>query len=259
MSIDLLGAPVLSRRAALTAAAASPVLAAAAPAAAARAAAPPPPVTNVFVHAHQDDELLSLGPEIKAHADAGQAVAVVCATDGAATWTRSEIARRLGRDVEPWEMTVHRDDEWVESVRTLGGIPVLPPPGVRGADGDLGDAGAAAVIDWCLTTWPGVRVKTHSPLAPHRDHSALGRAALAARQAGTVRHLWLYLSGNERRILVEQGADLPDLEPLSRDTWPAQAGYRRWDPPRWWSVGYISAPVPLGLAAEDPTCYRYQA
>ena len=51
----------------------------------------------VFVAAHQDDELLSMGSSIVSHVQAGYRVYVIPATDGQATGARFKVAERLGR------------------------------------------------------------------------------------------------------------------------------------------------------------------
>ena len=101
--------------------------------------APPAPAasvpTSVFVVAHQDDEILSMGSGIRQHTEIGRVVVIV-ATDGAATAARHKVADRLDREVTPEEIVVHRDVEFRWTCRALGADECLAAPeGLRIPDG----------------------------------------------------------------------------------------------------------------------------
>ena len=226
-----------------------------APTLAAPAAGGSGPATVVYVAAHQDDETLSMGSSIAEHVDAGHDVLVVAATDGSATGSgRRSVEKRLG-PVTDAQLVTARDVEFLHAVTTLGATPVLPPPGVRVRDGHLDDDAATRMLTWVLASWPGARVKTHSPLAPHSDHAALGRATTCLYRQGAIGDLRLYLSAGERARVVGGPR-------LSRVRHPrvvdAAAEYLLWQPSAGrWSVGGWSARALLSALSRDPSCYRY--
>lgn len=218
--------------------------------------APPPAApTSVFVVAHQDDELVGMGATLRKHTNGADHVVVVVATDGSATGAVRKIGAKLGVDwttISKAELTAHRDAEFMASCAALGADECLvAPAGLRMPDRGLTDAGADAIMAWAMATWPGAKIKTHSYLIGHTDHQALGRALKRGYDAGAITDARFHISHRERNNL---GTAAPNLmrhtEPVG-DT--EQDSYRRWAPPGWWSVGYLSAGDIFDWHRADPT------
>lgn len=218
--------------------------------------------TSVFVVAHQDDELLSMGSGIRQHAEIGRVVVVV-ATDGAATQARHDIAARLGREVEPWEIVVHRDAEFRWTCRALGADECLAAPdGLRIPDGQATPESADALFSWVAETWPGARVKTHSWLSPHGDHAALGEALHRAYHAGTLEDARFYIAPYELTSFGgREGFPLPTgrtVRPVGDDE---QGAYRLWAPDkapdRYWAVPMSRVERLFDAHRADPVSYHH--
>lgn len=217
----------------------------------------------VFVVAHQDDELLTFGASVRSHAEAGVRTVVVVATDGSATRARGTIADRLGRDVTPAEMTIHRDAEFAWTCRALGADEcVTPPAGVRIVDGQSTPESTREVLGWVLQRWPGARVKTHSPLAYQLDHRLLGETAAQMHREGQITDLRHYLARYEITAARERGETVPSYGTTRRQVGDTeQDAYRLWAPDkgfnRYWSVGYISAGPSFRAHRADPVSHYH--
>ena len=219
----------------------------------------------VFVAAHQDDELLSMGSAIAAAVDQGRQTVVICATDGSATAARKTLSTKLGRRVTREQITAYRDAEFTWTVRTgLRATPVLPPPGIRMVDGGSTLAGAEALLRWVAQMWPGAAISTHSPWDTHLDHRPLAVAAVDLQaELGPVRH---FVPPYVLRDLRTNGlaVDMPRLSTVRRArAAAAQGAYRLWAPPapgstrtdRYFAIGYTSTPRSLDAHRVDPTSH----
>ncbi|WP_122262241.1 PIG-L deacetylase family protein [Ornithinimicrobium cerasi] len=215
--------------------------------------------TNVFVVAHQDDELLTFGSAIRQHAETGRVV-VVLVTDGSATAARSKIEDRLGRPVTPAEITTHRDTEFTWTCRALGADECVMAP-QRAVDGTLTPEAADEVMTWVAATWPGARVKSHTWLGWHNDHVNLGHALARAHEAGTITDARFYISPSELRWAGGESALPVPLGRVRRDVAGAQGAYRLWAPHvganRYWSVGYTSTRASFHAHAQDTVSYHH--
>lgn len=219
----------------------------------------------VYVAAHQDDEVLSMGSSIVEHVAAGNnEVIVVCATDGSATAARHKVSARLGREVTPEQITYYRDAEMRWAVQTgLGATFVIPPAGIRMGDGQTTLAGSRALLAWVLAQWPGCRIKTQSPWEDHLDHRSLGVAATDMHHEGLIPDLRLYLSP---WLYSPDRTDLPRMHAIRRSAAVrAQDAYRLWAPPkphssrddRYFQVGYTSVGSLFRAHAKDPVSRRH--
>lgn len=243
---------MIPRRTILSALIAAPLLGVAAPSPASTAA------TVVFVAAHQDDELLFMGSSIVSHVQSGHNVIVVPSTDGRASRARSTLSKRLGREVTEDEFVTYRDAEMRWTVRTgLRARFEVPPPGIRQRDGESTLGGTRAVLEWVLETWPGARIKTHTPWDTHLDHRSLGVVATDMHYEGLIPDLRLYTPGHIYR------QNLPDLPAHGRvrrwEAVNAQAAYKLWSPPkpgttrdRYYQIGWTSVARLFREHAADP-------
>ena len=181
----------MRRRTFLAGLAATPLLAAARP------ATVPGGYATVVLSPHQDDETLRLSAYIQRMTDRGDSVALVCATDGAAT----SVGPRLG--LTPAEVTRIRDREQAEAWAALtggrGDAPVkLGLPDGAATAPQVYEA-TAATLDGMVGR-PEVYVATYPPEGPfaylpapgagdaHPDHVACVEAArMLAADGVTVR------------------------------------------------------------------------
>ena len=127
------------------------------------------------IGAHPDDCEIGCGGALALHADAGDRVAICCATDGDAG----------GVDARPEDLAATRRREAEVAADAIGAAEVrflgLPDGRLAWAGYDL----VAALVRLVRELRPEV-VYAHHPGDAHPDHEALGRAAIdACRRAGT--------------------------------------------------------------------------
>lgn len=233
---------------------------------------------NLFFVAHQDDELLTFGGPIIQSLDAGCETYVICCSRG----ERSVIRQRLNNGKGcPWHEDTHsykltergftlsRDAEFIDSCLALG----VPRRGIvflhdRFSDGRLTPWGAMAVMEQYLVDYPGATLCTHSPLggaSQHRDHQALGIAALMVRRAqGTGVRFYVdpyYVQELEQEddgtsVMAEDVTGNPQaLERLGA----AAQSYKTWDPARSrYAIGYHSVPSYYAALEQHPCYYRHE-
>lgn len=249
----------------LTGAALTPAAHAAADHPAARATAVSAPTWGgqqvaLFLSAHQDDELLQMGSQIRADLLAGHRVVVVNCVDGRASGARTaSLARHLGYTPTVEEFVAVRDAEFLESTARLG-VPARQRviESQRLVDGRSTLEGAQRILTSWLARHPGALVRTHSWLDPHPDHANLGRAVAAAVDAGTVGP-----AQDARFFVPHPYADLPGTPPLQPVTEPVggveQTPYRDHDPAHdRWGVGYHSTPAYFDAHRADPTSWFHR-
>lgn len=212
----------------------------------------------VFVVAHQDDELLSMGSSIRQHAEAGRHVVVVLVTDGSGTVARKRLSERLGCEVPVDTLVASRDREWRLASYRLGADERRIYPN-RVVDATLTPAQADEVFDWVMTRWPGASVKSHSYLTPGNvDHRTLGEALLRAHDDGSIPDARFYLSGSEVRKMTAAGT-MPKVLKVRRPVGDSeQRSYRYWEPGKWLSVGYTSVPTSFDRHRADPISYYHR-
>lgn len=206
----------------------------------------------VYIVAHQDDELLSMGAAIMADAAAGRRVMVLLTSKGenSAARTMPALTGPLGRTPTKEEFSAHRDREFTETVTRLGGVPVIPPYAERESDGFADVGNIKALARKYLPA--GSPLRSHATTDTHQDHNACGMAAAALYKEG-----WGY---DLRHHLAKwnQAAHTPPGVTLTREASGgvataehAWAYYTQDIPNGWWGVGYISAPVIFDEWAAD--------
>jgi len=211
----------------------------------------------VFVVAHQDDELLTMGSAIRQHVEEGRHVVVVVATDGANTIARYRLEKKLGYLPSTVEITQHRDREYRLAAYRLGADERrVAPAGLRIVDGQSTPESADAIFDWVMTRWPGASVKSHSYLSPTNvDHKNLGEALLRAYEDGSIPDARFYLSQDERKRMDV----LPKTSRVSRDVGDIeQKSYRHFDGDKWWAVGYTSVKAMFDYHRNDPSSWMHR-
>ena len=206
--------------------------------------------TVLWFSPHQDDEILTYGSGIIEDLDAGCDVHVILCTDGSKSNVRNVLANNRSCTVCSKLHTHHlserqfieaRDAEFTESCIALG----VPPENihiygaddgnVRAVDSSLRVSESVNIISHYLGLYPGAAVRTMSPLTgprQHRDHKALGQAAVAMQMAGAIGELDLYVEPYYYFNYLATGA--PKLEGVAcRDSLrfeEATSAYRRFDP-----------------------------
>ncbi|WP_374929465.1 PIG-L deacetylase family protein [Kytococcus sedentarius] len=250
--------------------AATAVPAAAAPRTALGTSTPPPAPAlptwgtsrvALFFAAHQDDELLQMGSQVRADVEAGHQVVVVNCSDGSASGARTgRLARQLGFVPSVEDFVTARDHEFLESTARLG-VPlqgrVISPD--RYADGTgTPEAALRIVADW-TARFPTALVRAHSFVDAHRDHRAIGEAVDGLVAAGTlgrendVRFFFsrVYLGTMPTPALQLTSRPVGDVE---------QTPFRDHDPAHGrWGVGYLSTWNYFDSHRADPVSYWHRA
>ena len=232
---------------------------------------------NLFFVAHQDDELLTFGGPIIQSLDAGCETYVICCSRG----ERSVIRQRLNNGKGcPWHegshsykmtersFTLSRDAEFIDSCLALG----VPRRGIvflheRFSDGKLTPWGAMAVMEQYLADYPGATLCTHSPLggaSQHRDHQALGIAALMVSQSQDA-EVRFYVDPYYAHELGQEDTAGVMAEDYTSDAQvqvrlgAAALSYRTWDPSRSrYAIGYHSVPSYYAALEQHPCYYRHE-
>lgn len=230
----------------------------------------------LYLAPHQDDELLSMGVDIcrQTHA-ADTEVHAALFTDG----SRSNMRLRIGNgktcplhegihqyQLEIPEFVAARDREFTASCLALGvkqqNIHILP---VRAIDGSLDPDTAEQSLRVLMKAYPkNTTVCTISPFGgegQHRDHQALGQAALKLYREGVIRNLRLFVEpyclDSSRKAypnlpLAEVNADSAVRSALEK----AADAYRLWAPDRGrYAVGYHSVTSAFDDFLAAPAAY----
>ncbi len=232
--------------------------------------------TALFFAPHQDDELLTMGAyACEAIARGVDCHAVLC-SDGSRSCVRGVLADGQTCGKHPGEHSFDldldafsdaRDREFLASCQAIGYRPSrihFHPD--RAIDGQLSVAKAREIIQHHLRIFPHAEVCTISPVAgadQHRDHKALGQAALELYREGAIEALTLFIEpycltafkeGNPA-VAVEQAA--PDAVGVARLK-DAMAQYCEWRPERGrYAVGYHSVTSEFDDFAQNPCSWYY--
>ncbi|MFB9376845.1 PIG-L deacetylase family protein [Kineococcus gynurae] len=128
----------------------------------------------VVLHAHQDDETLTLGACLEAEADAGRTTITVLGTDGRNSGVRTQLG------LTPAKFSAARDAEYLAACAALAVDHVFYAGGL---DGALSLEQARAQVSTWVARFPRARFKAQSWIDSHRDHRALGTALFEAWEA----------------------------------------------------------------------------
>lgn len=198
--------------------------------------------TNIFVVAHQDDELLMMGADIARHAAQPGKVIVVLATDGGASAARHKLAAKLGYTPTVADFVTHRDFEFTWTCRALGAdvCEIYQP---RIPDGKMTFEAAKGLFNSYAKKYPGARFKTHSWLDWHTDHRYLGEALDSLRAHGVINDARFYIR-HDYGIGKAPFPLPPHGKPIAPVGDTEQNAYRLWAPNkahnRYWGIGYLS-------------------
>jgi len=214
---------------------------------------------NIFVVAHQDDEILMMGPDIRRHADGPGTTIVVLATDGGASNARFKLEAKLGYLPTREDFVTHRDFEFEWTCRALGADICEIYPN-RSRDGELTPEAAGELFKHYAAKYPGARFKTHSWYDWHADHRTLGLALDGLRSAGIITDARFYIRTDYGRMGVNTPFPLPPHgKPTAAVGDDEQNAYRLWAPNkahnRYWAIGYLSTPNLFNQQRKDPRCY----
>ena len=163
---------------------------------------------RLYFSPHQDDELLTMGISIRNALRGGLAneLHVVLCSDGSKSGVRSRIEDGkpcpIHGDLHRYSLSIDefidaRDREFLGSCLALGVRPQnIHFDSERMEDGSVSVEGSERIIKKWLARFPGATVCTVSPevgSAQHRDHRALGAAAVALFERGEIDRLELYV------------------------------------------------------------------
>lgn len=232
---------------------------------------------NLFFVAHQDDELLTFGGPIISSLASGCETHVICCSQG----ERSSVRLVLGNGRTcPWHddehsytlneraFTLARDSEFFDSCLALG----VPRHAIgllhkRFSDGMLSPWDAAEVMASYLDEYPGATIYTHTPLGgadQHRDHQALGIAALMLQLAGKADVRYFIDPYFVDGLAADDDAapvvalDAAELEGAVDCLHAAAASYRLWDPAsKRYAIGYHSVPDFYAALEKSQVYYRH--
>lgn len=212
------------------------------------------PNPAVYFTAHQDDEALTLGPDIENHVNAGRTVYIVLCTDGRNSNAKALLEKKLGRPVSAQEFSQARTRELLAAANQLGvaGVYIMP-----GYDGGLTSWQADAISSMFIDRWPGASFKCQSDRDSHPDHAAMGKAFR--------RRLNEHPSLDVRFILKRDDWDIPGA---LVGCWQAFGGertrnalrqYQVWDPANGrYGIGYLSVPGSFDDALRDTRTYLHK-
>lgn len=221
-------------------------------------APPASPAPAVFVAAHQDDELLSMGAAILQHVAAGREVLVLVIGRGNKSVVRTrDMPGLLGYIPSEEEFGAVRDWEFEHAVVGLGAAPIVPAYSVRlderafSAD-DVAEVIAAYAPD-------GSDLKTHSRAGEYNpDHVAVHDAVARLYALGWTAYEPRFYTTCTRLHLVESEGHRWRREGLATPvTLEHQGPYRETDlDRRRWGIGYRSVPYAFDAQRADPFAYR---
>lgn len=216
---------------------------------------------GLFFSAHQDDELLQMGSQVRADVEAGHHVVLVNCADGSASGARTgRLAQKLGYVPSVEDMVRQRDGEFLESAGRLG-VPaqgrIISPD--RWTDRTGTPAAALRVIAPWLAQFPDALVRTHSFVDAHPDHRSLGEAVNSLVLDGTLsteRDVRFFFSRVYRDTMPT-----PLLSTITRPVGDVEhTPYRDHDPAHGrWGVGYLSTRAYFDSHRADPVSYWHRA
>ncbi len=212
----------------------------------------------VFVAAHQDDEVLTMGAAIRAHVAAGREVLVIVVGRGNKSVVRTrDLPRLLGYTPSETEFGASRDREFERSVIALGAYPIVPPWAVRLDEKAFAASAAVALLsDWVPE---GSDLKTHTAYGePNPDHVAVHDAVAALHTGGWTAYQPRFYAPSYRVAAVASLGVRCHREgvstPIGREH---QQAYREIDLDLgYWGIGYQSVPYSFEAQLGDPFAYR---
>lgn len=214
----------------------------------------------LFFAAHQDDELLQMGSQVRADVEAGHQVVVVNCSDGSASVARAgRVAQRLGYVPTVEDFVRVRDHEFLESCARLG-VPiqgrVISPD--RYTDGTGTRELAARIVNQWVTRFPTALVRCHSFMDAHRDHRSIGEAVddlVSTHQLNLANDVRFFFSRRYLGVL-----DTPPLQQVRRPVGDVeQTPFRAAEVAHGrWGVGYLSTWGYFDSHRADPVSYYHR-
>jgi LmbE family N-acetylglucosaminyl deacetylase len=233
----------------------------------------------VFFSPHQDDELLSMGPDILRHLAAGHDTHVVLMTEGgdtSARWSINGYDSETGRPVSSgwwggrhdpalegyapltWDDVYDARDREFRSCLGALGVPESNRNLLRTPDRTV--PGFKETIRGVLMQFPAETIcRTLSPLDTHDDHRAIAQALWELWDEGVVSDAAFWLS---RFDLIKERVGSSHLSPATTDAElktieQATRAYRAWNPSAGsYAVGYHSVPGQFSAMLSNPE-FRY--
>ena len=236
--------------------------------------------TVLYFSPHQDDEILSMGIDICNSLRNGQNVHVILCTDGSKCSVRKQLSdgRKCNKHagahtytLTESELTAARDKEFRESCLALGvadgNIHILKD---RFVDRELTISGSKQIIMHYLATMEkDCVVCTLNPNLnngrQHRDHKALGYAAVELFNEGFIKELRLFtesyyaerfqhrtdfIRGECKKVV--DSASVPVKETIKK----AAAAYSRWEPEAGrFAIGYHDIAKAFDALLKNGTSY----
>ncbi|MEG1410464.1 MAG: PIG-L family deacetylase [Terrisporobacter sp.] len=228
--------------------------------------------TTLFLVPHQDDEVLSMGNSIIEHVKRDD-THVLLFTDGSDSYVKKiledngKCSYHIGihsHDITKKEFTNARDIEFKESCKSLG----LKEENIhieenRLPDGQLTKAKAKDIITDYLEKYPGAKIKTTTPYGNgyrHKDHKALGQAALELYNDGIIKDLRFYIEPYEYENFKEENQEIKTWNVLNTDEMKlhnAMNAYKVWKPysDLRYAIGYHSAGKYFDFVEKDKKEY----
>ncbi len=238
--------------------------------------------TILYFSPHQDDELLSMGIDICNSISMGNDVHVVLCTEGSKSVVRQQMVDCKECNRHPGTHKFHltekefieaRDKEFRESCRALGIVDGnVHIPKDRFVDGKLTVCNSKELILQYLNTMGKDCVictldPNHENNRQHRDHKALGYAAVELFNEGVISELRLFAESYysdcfRHEMDVVQAEALPVIETASVSVHEklkkAARAYSRWEPEKGrYAVGYHSIGDAFDTLLKTNTSYCY--
>lgn len=234
--------------------------------------------TMLYFAPHQDDELLSMGIDICRSLKHGDDVHVILCSDGSKSYVRGLLGngknckKHEGIHCYPLtteEFVAARDREFRDSCHSLG-VPEenIHIPQIRAIDGSVDVAFAEnLMLGYLKKAGTDAIICTISPNngpSQHRDHKALGYAAVNLMEKGAVHQVRLFIEPYHYAEI----ADDPRYTPAAPQALTAQTevaekirnaigAYSLWNPEqKRYAVGYHSVTTQFDDFLKELTC-RY--
>lgn len=220
----------------------------------------------VWIVPHQDDETLSMSPDIRVHLNADRNVHVYLMTDGSTTRVCAKMIVMSAADC-----TRARDAEFVNASRMLG-IPeenvhfvADPATGVR-PDDRPSQAAAHRMVQWVIddvdSRYPGqgkaAAYKTMSWSDVHEGHGVFGQALREAYQAGTVDDVRFYLKRDNANVWPSRPSGTTKTV-TTTVSYKGRSWYRVQAALKSYGIGNLSVPAMFANMAADPRSIAHDA
>lgn len=199
----------------------------------------------IFVHAHQDDDTLTFGPDAELHSKAGRHVQFVCVTDGRASAVRS----RTGLSVKDFSQA--RTREYLAAVSKLWANEVQFA-GLM--DGATTVAQTTALATLLTLRYPRASFKVPSWRDNHPDHANIGLAFKALKVGNNDLDVRWYVKPEQRGEAETMSGTT--RVPGGDRTLQAIAEYRRVQTSAGrYGIGELSVPASFDMLEADNASY----